>query len=246
MSEVSILLTNTTINIIEYGEKPGKIGIAIFSKSKNVKEIKGEGFYTCYEFKKGNSLAEIDFLHIKGKEKVTEINSFELKKSRRITREEIIQLIKQSLFLISATLYGFRMEFENGCIYLSRLRRNMKIKVMHLNGHSEGDLKNLPLHLMLNKLYEEAQIFSDVGIYFNENSNTFDIHYKLALPHSIYDDRFSISMYMRNSFLKTIIQNSRKIASEILKSDGTKRLSYLLTMYYDLDFERIDFTYLNL
>lgn len=116
---------------------------------------------------------------------------------------------------------------------------------MYLNGHREGDLKILPSYLMLDKLYEGAQIFSDIDIYFNKNVNTFDIHYKLALPHSIYDDMFSVSIDMRSYFLKTIIQNSRKIASEILKSDENKKLSYLLTMYYDLDLERIDFTHLN-
>lgn len=126
MSKVSILLTNTTINIAEYNEKSGKIGVAIFSKSKNVKEIEGEELYTCYEFKRGNSLTEIDFLHIKGKENITEINSFELKKSRRITRQEVIQLIKQSLFLISATLYDFRMDLENSCIHLNKSREMLK------------------------------------------------------------------------------------------------------------------------
>jgi len=246
MSEISILLANAIINKVEYNEKHGKVGVAIFSKSGNVKEIKGEEFYTCYGFKKkGNTLTEIDFLHIKGKENITEINSFELKKSRRISREEIVQLIKQSLFLMSATLYGFHVDFENGCIYLNKSRENVKIRIMYLNGHRERDLKNLPLHLILGKLYKEAQIFSDIDIYFNKNTNAFDIHYKLALPQSIYDDMFSISLDMRSSFLKFIMQNSRRIANEILVSNRSGRLSYLLAMYYDLDLERIDLKYLG-
>jgi len=211
MGKISILLTNATINKVEYNEKPGKVGVAIFSKSRNVKEIKGEEFYTCHEFKKGNILAEIDFLHIKGKENVTEINSFELKKSRRMSREEIIQLIKQSLFLTSATLYGFRVDFENGCLHLNKSRKdvkNVKIRIMYLNGYREGDLKNLPPHLILDKLYKKAQIFSDIDIYFDKNANAFVIHYRVALPQSIYDDMFSISLDMGSYFLKFIMQNS--------------------------------------
>jgi len=239
MSDLSILLTNATINTVEYAKEQGKekIGLAIFSKNKNAKEFEVNKYNVCYEGEKGNELGETDVLYIKGERDTIEINSFELKGSKRLHKKGREQMIRQSLLLISVGLYGLRINLDKSCIYVGTSRGNVKIRIMYLNGYHEGDLKNLPLNQMLDKLYDESYIFSDIDIYFNRNANAFNINYRVAFPHSIYVDEFSISINMRRIFLKTIIEYYTKIAKEIIQSNGAKKLSYLLTMYYDSDLE---------
>jgi len=231
MGDLSAVINNAIIGRANLRDKPNKTKVVVWTKDKNIRELDGVDT-PCYRLDSPIPLAEIDVLHLREKKNSIRLYSFELKSNNGYMRNSFRrQLLKQSLLLLLSALDGFYVYSNNICMTLTNKLREkpFEIKVMYVGGHEEGELKEKPLNILLETLYRDSMIFSDMSIY--KIDDEFYIRYAFVLDQDIINEDFAVLSHYVSFYKNLILNNYKSITADILNSKGKKDLLSILVKY---------------